>query len=138
MVNTDLVLRRIEQIENHILKITPYMRLPKEDFLKDGTAQDVVEYNLFQITNHIIDIVQHIVVDEDYGFPQTAYESSQILCDKGIFSKKDLEVLKRMIGFRNVVGHDYSSINKEIVYDILMKGKKDVQGILSKITNKFF
>ena len=87
--------------------------------------------------NHLITITQHIVVDEDYGLPQTAYEAAQIVFDKGILDNDDLELMKKMIGFRNVVGHNYLSINKEVVYFILTEGRQDIQKILAKITNRF-
>ena len=137
MVDKNVIARRIEQIDRHLERISSYSELSYEDFLKDINVQDIVEYNLFQIVNHIIDIIQHIVIDEDYGLPQTAYEAVQILFDKEILDKDALEVLKKMIGFRNIVGHDYINLNKEIVYFILTKGRQDIQKILSKITERF-
>jgi len=107
MVNPDVITKRVEQIEKHLERIRSFSSLSYEDFLKDNIAQDVVEYNLFQIVNHLIDIFQHTVVDKEYGFPETAYEAAQILFDKGILSKEDLDVFKQMVGFRNIVGYDY-------------------------------
>ena len=77
------------------------------------------------------------MVDEDYGLPQSAYEASQILSQKGILDEDDLEIMKKMIGFRNIVGPDYISIDKEIVYFILTEGIEDIRSILSKRTEKF-
>ena len=123
MVDQKVIVSRIEQVEKHLRKIAPYAKLSRETFLRDSLAQDVVEYNLFQIVNHLIDMIQHIVVDEKYGLPQTAYEAAQVLADKRFLSRKDLEIIREMIGFRNIVGHDYVSINKEVVYVILSKGR---------------
>jgi uncharacterized protein YutE (UPF0331/DUF86 family) len=97
MVNPSVITRRVEQIEKHLERIRPFASLSHEAFLKDNVAQDVVEYNLFQIVNHLIDIFQHTVVDEEYGFPETAYEAAQILFEKGILSKEDVEVFKQML-----------------------------------------
>lgn len=137
MVDKNVILSRLEQIDKHLEKISPYITLNMEDFLKDEKAQDIVEYNLFQIVNHLIDIVQHVVVDEDYGLPQSNYDASYLLYDKGIFDNDDLELIKKMIGFRNIVGHDYLILKKEVVYSILVKGKEDIKRILSKITKRF-
>ncbi len=137
MVDKNVITSRIEQIERHSYKISPYKTLSYEEFVQDSIAQDVVEYNIFQITNHVIDIIQHIVVDEDYGLPQSSYEAAQILLEKGILEENNLQLLKKMIGFRNVVGHDYISINKQIVYSILTEAMDDIALILSKITEKF-
>jgi uncharacterized protein YutE (UPF0331/DUF86 family) len=133
MVDKNILVRRVEQIEKHLRKIAAYRKMPLTEFLRDEKAQDIVEYNLFQIVNHLIDIIQHIVVDEEYGFPQTAYEAAQILADKNVLAAKDLAIFKKMIGFRNVVGHDYIAINKKTVYRILTAGEKEIRRVLSRI-----
>lgn len=136
MVDKNILVGRVEQIEKHLRKIAAYRRMSLGEFLRDEKTQDIVEYNLFQIVNHFIDIIQHIVVDEEYGFPQTAYEAAQILADKKILTAKDLEIFKNMIGFRNVVGHDYIEINKKTVYYILTAGEKEIKRVLSRIVEK--
>ena len=137
MIDRLVLTRRIEEIDKHLAKIEPYAGLSLEDFLANPVGQDVVEYNLFQIVNHLIDIVQHIVVDEEYGLPQNAYEAGHILLEKKILGEDDLEIFRKMVGFRNVVGHDYMAINKGIVYSILTEGSKDIRKLLSKIAKKF-
>lgn len=137
MVNPSVITKRVEQIEKHLERISSFASLSHEAFLGNNVAQDVVEYNLFQIVNHLIDIFQHIVVDEEYGFPETAYEAAQILFNKGILSKEDVEIFKQMVGFRNVVGHDYINVNKDIVYQILTQGEKDIRALLTRIISRF-
>ena len=137
MVNPSVITKRVEQIEKHLERIRPFAPLSHEAFLRDNVAQDVVEYNLFQIVNHLIGVFQHTVVDEDYGFPETAYEAAQILFEKGILSKEDVEIFEQMVGFRNVVGHDYINVDKEIVYHILTHGGKDIRALLTRIVSRF-
>jgi uncharacterized protein YutE (UPF0331/DUF86 family) len=137
MVDPGVILKRAEQIEKHLDRIRPFTSLSYDAFLKDSTIQDVVEYNLFQVVNHLIDIFQHVVVDEEYGFPETAYEAAQILLKKGILGQEEAEIFKQMVGFRNVVGHDYININKEVVYQILTHGDKDIRALLTRIVSRF-
>jgi uncharacterized protein YutE (UPF0331/DUF86 family) len=137
MVDPGVILKRTEEIEKHLARIRPFMSLSYEAFLKDNVVQDVVEYNLFQIVNHLIDILQHVVVDEEYGFPETAYEAAQILLTKGILAQAEAENFKQMVGFRNVVGHDYISLNKEVVYRILTHGEKDIRSLLTIVVSKY-
>ena len=137
MVNPSIIMKRVEQIEKHLERIRPFASLPYEAFLKDDVAQDVVEYNLFKIVNHLIDIFQHTVVDEEYGFPETAYEAAQILLTKKILSQEDVEIFKKMVGFRNVIGHDYINIDKELVYNILTHGERDVRALTTRIVSRF-
>ena len=136
MVDKNVVASRVEQIDKHLDRISSYCKLSYDDFLNDIISQDVVEYNLFQIINHIIDIIEHIVVDEDYGLPATSYEAAVILSDKKIINENDLDLFKKMIGFRNIIGHEYININKEIVYNILTNNLPEIKKIVSKIVQK--
>ena len=142
----DVVEYNLFQVVNHLIDIFQHIVVDEEygfpetayeAFLKDSIIQDVVEYNLFQVVNHLIDIFQHVVVDEQYGFPETAYEAAQILLTKGILREAEAEKFKQMVGFRNVVGHDYISINKEAVYQILTHGEKDIRALLTRIVSRF-
>ena len=137
MVDRGVILKRVEQIEKHLERIRPFISLSYDAFLNDNVAQDVVEYNLFQIVNHLIDIFQHVVVDEEYGFPETPYEAAQILLTKGVLGQEEVEIFKQMVGFRNVVGHDYIHIDKEVVYQILTHGEKDIRVLLTRIVTRF-
>jgi uncharacterized protein YutE (UPF0331/DUF86 family) len=42
-----------------------------------------------------------------------------------------------MVGFRNVVGHDYINVDKEIVYHILAHGEKEIRALLTRIVSRF-
>jgi uncharacterized protein YutE (UPF0331/DUF86 family) len=137
MVDKNVIAGRIEAIEKHLARIGGYARMSRREFLIDLDAQDIVEYNLFQIVNHLIDMIQRIVVDENIGFPGSAYDAAEILRDKGILSENDFTVLKKMIGFRNIIGHDYVSVNKEFIYDTLINGPEDIKNVISAMARRF-
>ena len=137
MVDKGVIIRRTQEIENHLKRLGPYKELTLERFVEDVVAQDVVEYNLFQIVNHLIDMVQHIAVDEEYGAPESAYEAADMLAEKGILSPEDVRLFRRMVGFRNIVGHDYLSIDKKVVHAILSSGSNDITKFVSHITSRF-
>ena len=137
MVDRNVILRRTQEIAKHLGRLSAYTGLALEQFTADPVAQDVAEYNLFQIVNHLIDIVQHIVVDEGYGAPESAYEAADILAEKGVFGPEDVRLFRRMVGFRNIIGHDYVDIDKKVVHSILTTASGDISSLLSRITSKF-
>ena len=69
--------------------------------------------------------------------PATAYEAAEILCKEKVLDDKDLSGIKKMIGFRNIVGHEYVKLDKQIVYGILANGLEDIKSITSKIVKKY-
>ncbi len=137
MVDKSVIIRRTQEIEKHLRRLSAYTRPTFEQFMADPVAQDMTEYNLFQIVNHLIDMVQHIVVDEGYGAPESAYEASDILAEKGVFTAEDVQLFRRMVGFRNIIGHDYVGIDKKVVYSILSTGPKDISSLVARITSRF-
>lgn len=138
MVDKNVIASRIEAIEKYLSRLSTCTQTSRQDFLANLNAQDIVEYNLFQIINHLIDMIQHIVVDEKLGFPESAYDGAAILHDKGIITERDSAVLRKMIGFRNIIGHDYVTLNKQMVYDVLINGPEDIRRIMSAITVRYF
>ena len=95
MVNKNILRSRIEKIYYHLSRIKSSKKISYELFKGNQDVQDVVEYNLFQTMNHLIDICQHIVVDEGYGFPEAAYEAVDFLAQKKILTTADSSKLRK-------------------------------------------
>ncbi|WP_069651053.1 type VII toxin-antitoxin system HepT family RNase toxin [Caloranaerobacter ferrireducens] len=119
MVNKRVIKERLNQLILSIKKIERYKTLSLDEFLKDEIAQDVVEYNLFIAINMIVDIATHVVTDNNYGYPQSMAESFEILYKENLISQEELEMYRKMVGFRNILAHEYIKINKKIVYNIM-------------------
>lgn len=137
MVNRDVLVSRVEKINHHLNKIKGYRNLLLKEYLANEFIQDVVEYNLFQIVNHVIDIVEHIVVDEDYGLPESAYDAVQILITKKVIDIKIGELLRKMIGLRNIIAHEYINLQKDIIYDILSKHLPQIKNAIAKLVRRY-
>lgn len=137
MVNRDVLVSRVEKIDLPLNKINGYRKISLKDYLVNESVQDVVEYNLFQIVNHIIDIVEHIVVDEDYGLPESAYDAVQILISKKAIDVKTGKLLRKMIGVRNIIAHEYINLQKDIIHDILSKHLPQIRSTVTKLLRKY-
>ncbi len=60
-------------------------------------------------------------------------EAFHILNEEDIISNQLTEKMVKMVGFRNVMAHDYEKINYDIVYDVLHKRLKDIEEFIGKI-----
>jgi len=54
-----------------------------------------------------------------------------ILNEEGVIPNELTEKMVGMVGFRNVVAHDYDRINYDITYDILQNGLKDIEEFIA-------
>ena len=137
MVKRNVLIRKIEAIEKHIVKAALYKSLSYAAFKSHPEAQDIVSFNLFQAINSLISMMEHIVVDEGYGLPESAYHAAELLRQKRILGSKDLETIRRMVGFRNVIAHQYTDIDTHKVYLALTEGSKDIVRLVKKL-GKYF
>ncbi|WP_296865712.1 DUF86 domain-containing protein [Thermosyntropha sp.] len=121
MVKAEVIKKRLEKIYVCLVKIQKYQHLSWDEFLQNDVAQDVVEYNLFNVINMMTDIALHIVADNRLGNADSMTEAFEILYNHKYISKNDLKTYKNMIGLRNILAHEYVNLDKKIIYDVMKK-----------------
>ena len=84
-----------------------------------------------------IDIGSHIISDEGWGIAGSLGDILYTLRDRNVIEAELTERLVSMIGFRNILIHEYDDINIDIVYDILQNRLKDIDQYLLSIIDYF-
>lgn len=131
MVNKDILYKRIERAHEYILILKDIREnLSLEDFKKDLIIQGSIERYLHLTIEALLDIGNHIIADEGLGKVEVYSDIAKILSLNKYINKKQEEIFVKIIGFRNILVHDYLSIDKDIVYEILENGLGDLEGIL--------
>ena len=137
MVNLEVVKNRLNQLSTSFNKLERFEKISVEEFLEDDMIQDVVEYNLFIAINMMIDIVTHIVVDNNIGNPETLGGAFDILNKNKYLSDEDTKIYKNMVGLRNILSHEYVKIDKRIIYGVLKNNLIDIKNFILFINEKF-
>lgn len=137
MINTDIIKKRLNQLSTSLNKIERFKDLSLEEFLNDDIIQDVIEYNLFIAINMMIDIATHIVLDSNMGNPETLGEAFSILYKENYLSKDETKTYRNMVGLRNILSHEYVSIDKKIIYDIMKNNLIDIKKYIIFIHDNF-
>ncbi|CCQ93916.1 conserved hypothetical protein [[Clostridium] ultunense Esp] len=131
MVNKDILYKRIERAQEYILILKDIREnLSLEDFKKDLIIQGSVERYLHLTIEALLDIGNHIIADEGLGKVEVYSDIAKILSLNKYINKEQEEIFVKIIGFRNILVHDYLSIDKDIVYEILENGLGDLEDIL--------
>ncbi len=68
----------------------------------------------------LIDLVQRVASLMGYT-PSTYIESGKILLNEGFIDEEDFKFYKAIVGFRNIIVHEYVEINMKIVENILRR-----------------
>lgn len=138
MVNKSVILKKISHIRHSLSRLNEKKNVTFECFKNNLDTQDVVIHNLQLAIQGCVDIGSHIISDEGWGVAGSLSEIFYILQDKGIIKKSDLiDRLISMIGFRNILVHEYEDVNIDIVFNILQNCLKDIEDYLLTIVDYF-
>lgn len=111
--------KRLERLKSCLLKLDPLKVKPLPEFLRDGYLQDIVERNLEVAAQACIDIASRIISTEQLEKPVDSYGAILRLGEAGILPLEFAQHLAPLAGFRNVLVHEYVSIDWNEVYKAL-------------------
>lgn len=134
MVNQALLKTKIAHIKKNAEKLSRKTGISLKDFKSDTDAQDIVIHNLQLAIQGIIDISSHIISDQGWGIPNTLVGLFDVLREHGVIDEKLTDIMKRMVGFRNIIIHEYEEIDLDKVYEILTTRLGDFDSFLKHIT----
>jgi len=132
-----ILMTRIKIIFESLEQINQFKDLTYTQFLDFKNFQDICEYNLFIIINAMIDIVNHICSDLDYGNLDLLSDGFKVLGEKEIFNNNEVNNFINMVSFRNIIAHEYTKINKKIVFDIVKNKLYQIEDFIKIIKNNY-
>lgn len=101
--------------------------------IRDIDLQDILVINLTRAVQISIDIGSHIISTTNQPLPQTMGDIFTKLHELGAISQETNERLRKAVGFRNIVVHNYEAINWEIVYAICQNSLRDFRQFAQEI-----
>ncbi len=137
MVNRSVIIKKISLIRHNLSRLKDKETVSLESLKNDLDIQDIVLHNLQLAIQGCIDVGSHVISDEGWGVAGSLNEIFYILRDKGVIK---VDLTKRMVsivGFRNILVHEYEDINFDIVYNILHHHLRDINEYLLAIVNYF-
>lgn len=91
----------------------------QDDFRTNFTKQDAVILNIERACQSVIDMGNRFIRIKQLGLPQSNRDTFIKLEKNGIINKTLSVNLQSMAGFRNLAIHDYSSMNIDVVINII-------------------
>lgn len=116
----DVVLNKKESIERCVKQIRHYYQLPSEfDFVEDHLRQDAIAINMQRACEQAIDLANHLVKTRKLGIPKDSRDSFHLLIDDQIIPESLDDNMIKMIGFRNVLVHQYQQLDLGLMVDVI-------------------
>src|SRR5690625_681394 len=107
MVQADLVRERLKLLEEYITDLKDIQKISFGEFQENKVVRRFVERTLQLAIEACLDIGSHIISSEGYREPQYGRHVIEILSENNWLPKEVYDGLVGMIGFRNILVHDY-------------------------------
>lgn len=116
----DVILNKKESIERCVQQIRLYYAMPSElPFENDHLKQDAIAANLQRAAEQAIDLANHVIRKGKLGLPKESKESFEILARAKVIPQELADKLKGMVGFRNIMVHQYQELDIKIMVEVI-------------------
>lgn len=85
------------------------------------TRQDAILLNLQRACEAAIDAAMHLVAKHRLGLPRDSREAFELLAEAGWINRDLAQRLKAMVGFGNLVVHEYQALDLVRVRELIKK-----------------
>jgi uncharacterized protein YutE (UPF0331/DUF86 family) len=127
VVDRELVQRRLERLDEYLDILRKLQRYSREEFVADPERYGSAERFLQLSIEVLSDLGNHVIADEGLGTVKVTADIPRLLHDAGMLDADMADCWARMIGFRNVLVHEYLDINRSIVHENLAQRLEDFQ-----------
>ncbi len=136
-LDEQLIHRKAKLIEEDLQKLVPYQKLGEEDYSKNEASQLAVERLMERIIGRLIDVNYHLLKEKFGKLPVDYFDSFMALTKEGVVSHELARSVAKSVGLRNILAHEYDTIDPVKVYQAITDALKEVpqylQAILSQI-----
>jgi len=133
MSNVDVVKNKILNIIKYLKILKRYQKFSKKEIKENIDTCGMVERYLYLLCQAAIELAEAFISYKKYRQPTTMRESFDILFEEKIISRILCEKLRNLVGFRNILAHEYANINYDIVFDVLHNQIEDTKSLADKI-----
>lgn len=127
MVDREVVLRRLDHLEDNLNYLQGLQEFSKENFCREQDIYLRYERALHLAVEAVIDLGNHLIAERSLKTPEFNKEIFKILNENNIISDELADTLSKMAGFRNILVHDYLELDRELEYEIMKNGIYDLR-----------
>lgn len=134
MSDAPLIEKKLARIEQCLADLRS--RADVEVLSTDVVMQRFVEHTLQIAIQAALDVASHIVSGERLGEPSTNHELFDLLARGSWLEPEVVGALRGMVGFRNVVVHEYDDVDLAVVRDVVEHHLDDLVAFVAAIRKK--
>ena len=110
---------KIDEIQEYISELEEIIPSDFESYQKDHKTKAACERYFEKIIEAIVDLAFLVIKDKGLKTPEEDKQAFDILAQESLISAKLAESLKDAKGMRNIITHEYGSIDDEVVFQAI-------------------
>ena len=114
-------------MDTYLKQIGDFSRISLNQYKINWKTQRIVERTLHILIEACIDIANHIISDQEMRLPTGYADTFKVLMENKVIGKNLCGTLEKMARFRNVVVHQYETIDSTIVVSILHRDLRNFE-----------
>ncbi len=134
LMDQQVISNKIESLRRCLDRVEQRCPDSLDALIIDLDAQDVLALNLSRAVQLCVDISLHIQSSSNQPGPQTMAEAFTGLAATNIINTLIEQRMRKAVGFRNVVIHDYQKINWEIAYIVATERLNDFKEFAKSVS----
>lgn len=136
MVDQMLVLKKLASLAEYRMQVAEFSMMTVDAYRSDWKVQRIVERTLQMMIELCADVAGHLIADRGLRTPETYADTFRVLGENAILSAEQTAVMEKMAKFRNIVVHQYETVDAEIVVLVLQKHLDDFDRFSSAIVRQ--
>ena len=127
MVDTRIFSRRLDALEGYLRRLRSLGRMSESDYLAEPNIHDLAARYLHLAMEATIDIANHWISDAGLRVPDTNRDIFVVLEQAGEIDPTLSDRLQGWASFRNVLAHDYLTLDHGIAYTAIRNDLGDLE-----------
>ena len=133
VISKTVILERLKKLEQCLKRLKTMAQISEADFLGSWRDQDIADRNLQLAAEAVFDFANHIISEKGYEMPTTLEETFPVLQKNGILSENLYQRLQGLGRFRNLIVHEYMTIDYHKIYSYLQTHLVDFEAFAAEI-----
>lgn len=129
MVKANILRKRLRKLDEYLSILRRLQQYKFDEFASDPERYGSAERFLHLAIEATLDIGNHIIADDNLGEVDWYSDIPHILAEHHYIDAALKETWIKMIGFRNILVHQYTDIDRKIVYNVLQSRLEDIEAL---------
>jgi len=127
VVRPEVLKRRLQKLDEYLSIVKKLSDYNQEEFVTEPERYGSAERFLQLSIEVINDMASHVVADNELGTVTVSSDIPRLFQSSGYITDELCAKWIRLIGFRNILVHDYLEVNRSIVHEVLRESLNDIK-----------